>query len=62
MTLGPDGNIWSSSGFDITRITPSGDRTYFRLPDGVIAQQIAAGPDGNLWLALKDGRIARVSL
>jgi streptogramin lyase len=62
MTLGPDGNIWSSFGASISRITPSGDRTYFRLPDGVIAQQIAAGPDGNLWLALKDGRVARVSL
>ncbi|MBN2574131.1 MAG: hypothetical protein JXP73_06165 [Deltaproteobacteria bacterium] len=62
MTLGPDGNIWSSFGPSISRITPSGDSTYFRLPDGVIAQQIATGPDGNPWLALKDGRVARVSL
>jgi streptogramin lyase len=63
MTLGPDGNIWSSSGLGVNRITPSGDRTYFRLPDGVRwSQQIATGPDGNLWLALKDGRVARVSL
>ncbi len=46
----------------ISRITPSVEISSFTLPDGMRPRRIAAGPDGDLWLALEDGRVARVSL
>lgn len=64
VALGPDGNVWFSAyrRSRIGRLSPSGVVTHFDLPDGLIPQRFAAEPDGNLWLATQDGRIARVSL
>jgi streptogramin lyase len=71
ITVGPDGNLWSTlgsfplptySGAAIVRTTPAGKVTVFPLPDGSSGPNgIITGPDGNLWFteinAQKIGRI-----
>jgi streptogramin lyase len=49
---GPDGNLWvtESGASAITKMTPAGAITRFRLPSGSSGPQgITAGPDGNVW-------------
>jgi len=71
LVVGPDGNLWYTASFYtqfpltnqgsiIGRITPTGDVTNFAVGLFDIAQfgvggGIAAGPDGNLWVAIGDG-------
>jgi virginiamycin B lyase len=65
--LGPDGNVWfvevaghgvvhlpngSEAGIGgLGRITPAGQITEYSLPPATSGIGIAAGPDGNLWIA-----------
>lgn len=54
ITAGSDGALWFTNGGESTnmtigRITTSGVVSFFRLPDGVGASGITAGPDGDLW-------------
>ena len=54
ITAGPDGNLWFTNGGEtannkIGRITPSGDVSFYKLPDNGSASGITLGPDGNLW-------------
>jgi len=48
-----DGNAWLTQrgAARITRVTPQGDMTHFPLPDGMKAEAIVRGGDGNLWFA-----------
>jgi virginiamycin B lyase len=65
IALGPDGNLWlTRSEFaalvpGISRLTPSGALTEFRVAD---ALSITAGPDGNLWFTqIYSPRIGRIT-
>jgi len=50
MTLGADGNVWFTEGVGkFAKITPAGQITEFTGVDSPTS--IAAGPDGNLWIA-----------
>jgi streptogramin lyase len=49
MTLGADGNIWFTESGKFAKITPSGVITEFTGVDS--PGSIAAGPDGNIWIA-----------
>ncbi len=68
IVLGPDGAMWFPVGWDdpprrVGRIDASGFVTEFPLPAGAgYCAGIAAGPDGNLWLAEnRFGRIYRMT-
>jgi len=74
ITAGPDGNLWfteqNSFGNAIGRITPNGVITDFPLPtvtypDGttwsVVATEITAGPDGNLWFTSPQSLVGRIT-
>lgn len=57
---GPDGNVWFTAGSSFGRMTTSGQVTLF--PDlETAAAPIIAGSDGNLWVGLLEGRIARIT-
>lgn len=78
IVAGKDGNLWfteeafdgtSTYTYKIGRITPNGAITEFPLPpqphavQSLTLGQLAAGPDGNLWLLDRDGaHIDRVTL
>jgi virginiamycin B lyase len=55
ITAGRDGNMWfiagprDLTGFQIGRVTPRGQTTFWPLPAGSLPGDLAAGPDGNLW-------------
>ena len=49
LVWGSDGNLWFTTPSGIGRLTPSGARTHFHLPDNVTPGGITTGPDGNLW-------------
>ncbi len=66
ITVGPDGNLWfttldQSGGNLIGRITPSGTITTtaasnaLTQPTLATGGDIAAGPDGEIWIAERDG-------
>ncbi len=62
VVTGADGNLWVSeyNAHTITRVTPLGSITRFRLPSGSFSPQaVTAGPDGNVWYTTpeKVGRI-----
>jgi len=48
IAVGPDGNFWIT-GYQISRVTPSGQITQFPIVAGVPAVAITARPDGTLW-------------
>lgn len=66
LTLGPDGNVWTSSQpdlgngtptgtNDVMRITPAGVVTLYPLPTpGVFPSDFIVGADGNLWFTETD--------
>jgi virginiamycin B lyase len=75
IAVGPDGNIWftESSSDQIGRMTPAGVITEFQVPTpvppdssgtpGIGPNEIAAGPDGNLWFTeTSSNKIGRISL
>jgi streptogramin lyase len=65
IAAGPDGNLWFTeySANEIGRMTPSGDFTYFALPEGFINPEgITVGPDGALWYtSLNPGAVTRTT-
>ena len=66
ITVGPDGNLWTTGYDGIYRTTPNGTTTMLPIPGNIapIPTRIARGPDGNLWFtenqATKQG-IARMT-
>jgi streptogramin lyase len=70
---GPDGNLWftvpTTFGFNspagsIGKMTTSGSFTLYPLPSGSTissADQITAGPDGNVWFSEGAAKIAKIS-
>jgi streptogramin lyase len=69
IAAGPDGNLWFGGSGAISRITPGGQITAFRLPPSAGSTSVAAGPDGNVWFAshiegerysFDQGKIARI--
>jgi streptogramin lyase len=71
ITAGPDHSLWfletNLFSYDATptigRMTPSGAYSEIALPKGPYAHGIAAGPDGDLWVARSssEGEIDKVS-
>jgi len=62
VAAGPDGNIWFAGGPQVGTMTTAGQVTVFlTLEDGATASPIIAGSDGNMWVGLLEGRIARVT-
>jgi streptogramin lyase len=57
LTIGPDGAVWLTQGFEISRAVFDGleiQTTTFRVTDGEQLGQVNSmtlGPDGNLWMA-----------
>lgn len=49
LAAGSDGNVWFTAGSAIGKIAPSGQITEFALQSNSIAEQIAAGPGGDMW-------------
>jgi streptogramin lyase len=48
ITLGPDGNLWFTSAYEVGKISPAGKATLY--PVGLLRGfSIVSGPDGNLW-------------
>jgi streptogramin lyase len=68
VSFGPDGNLWFTAAIGgpsgtveawICRMTPSGVKTDFPVPD---AGRITEGPDGNLWFTeVSSPRIGRIT-
>jgi streptogramin lyase len=76
ITAGPDGNLWFTEydtscaiSANIGRITPGGVITEFPISGSIppacinatYADDIAAGPDGNLWFTLGSGNVGRIT-
>jgi hypothetical protein len=73
ITAGPDGNLWfTDAGLWIGKITPFGEATEYghiridrRITLGAPGvdhlQDITAGPDGNLWFTVIEGRIGKIT-
>ena len=61
--VGPDGKIWyAQTGTSrIGRVDLSGFVTEIALTGGSSPNDLTAGPDGAVWVALEAGRIARIS-
>jgi streptogramin lyase len=60
IVAGPDGNLWFTHNFGVTRITPSGTTTVFSAAGQTGG--IAAGPDGNLWFTDQNGnQVGRIT-
>lgn len=57
MTLGPDGNVWVTTGGtnDLAKITPDGTVTEYNPVDVTNPIGIAAGPDGKLYVTQSGG-------
>jgi streptogramin lyase len=75
IALGPDGNLWfteygNGTGNRVGRFSPPGSYNdpllgfvEFELPAGSGPQDIAAGPDGNMWItATSRGSILRMNM
>src|SRR6516164_1112989 len=68
IVMGPDRNLWFTSGTGIYKLTTSGGLTRYSLPTVapvVYAYNIAVGHDGNLWVTTRGGcsyTILRVTL
>ncbi len=67
MTVGPDGNVWFTTGFAVGRVTPDGQARLF-TPDTqantanhLSLGGVASGPDGALWFATADAEVGRVT-
>jgi streptogramin lyase len=56
ITTGPDGNLWTGSDANLIKIPP-GDPTTYKHYNGVlgVAQDIAAGGNGQIWVADRGG-------
>ena len=51
-TVGPEGDLWFiGSATRILRLTPSGQLTVIRGPGAPAAYEIAAGPEGAIWVS-----------
>lgn len=70
LTVGPDGNVWftSTDGFawatkKVDRLTPDGTITEFSVSFGASGGNaaITAGPGGDLWFALGDKAVGRIT-
>lgn len=67
MTVGPDHNVWFTTGFDVGRVTPEGQVRLFD-PDAkaspgnhIETGGITTGPDGALWFATANVEVGRVT-
>jgi virginiamycin B lyase len=67
MTIGPDHNLWFTTGFEVGRVTPDGRSRLFD-PDPkpspgnqVEMGGITTGPDGALWFATANVEVGRVT-
>jgi virginiamycin B lyase len=67
MTIGPDQNLWFTTGFEVGRVTPRGQACLFdpdskaNPADHIAMGGITTGPDGALWFATADAKVGRVS-
>jgi streptogramin lyase len=67
MTVGPDHNLWFTTGFEVGRVTPDGQTRLFdpdpqaKAGNRIDLGGIASGPDGALWFATADVEIGRVT-
>ena len=65
LAWGADGNLWFTrlDERSIGRMTPDGRVTEFSrgITPGSNPLGIAAGPDGNVWFAMNEGRIGRIT-
>jgi streptogramin lyase len=50
IAAGPEGNLFAAYGGTVEKITTSGTVTEYNNPAGGGAEDIAVGPDGNLWM------------
>jgi streptogramin lyase len=67
VAVGPDGNLWFTTGEDnsILRVTPSGTQTVFTDAQSELDNTwgITAGPDGAMWFTnLDNNRIGRIDV
>jgi streptogramin lyase len=61
LTLGPDGNIWFTTGSNrLGRVTPSGTVSEFVVDELRFGTAITTGPDGALW-SLSGGQVVRTT-
>ncbi len=62
ITLGPDGNVWFTSG-SVGKISLTGEATQYAVPTpNANAFDIVAGPDGNLWFTeMSANQIGRIT-
>lgn len=59
-TIGPDGLLWYTDGYQVQRIRPDGGIDHIASLTGV--NGIATGPDGNLWVTrTQQNEVARVT-
>jgi virginiamycin B lyase len=67
MTIGPDHNLWFTTGYEVGRITSGGQARLFdpdpRASPGNQVEMggITTGPDGALWFATANGEVGRVT-
>jgi streptogramin lyase len=65
IAAGGDGALWFvEDQYRLGRMTTSGDLTEVQLPTGDTPETVKAGPDGNLWVAVRyydDGYVLRIS-
>jgi uncharacterized protein (TIGR03437 family) len=63
ITIGPDGAMWAISGPNIASFTTAGAYTSTYPLNGVAAQSLVSGPDGNLWFIFWEGnQIIQITL
>jgi streptogramin lyase len=67
MTVGPDHNLWFTTGFAVGRVTPAGQARLFdpdpqaSASNHVAMGGITTGPDGALWFATANAEVGRVT-
>lgn len=67
MTIGPDHNLWFTTGFEVGRVTPEGQARLFDPDPKASAGNrvemggITTGPDGALWFATTNVEVGRVT-
>src|SRR6516162_4956738 len=54
LCVGPDNNIWSVGNQTVNQFTPNGKRSTYILPVDGLPQNIITGPDGNLYIAIRN--------